>query len=302
MTIMIIPHSDKKTVSFFLDSRKIKTIKYAFLLFVLIIFIGGFHFFRYLNTLKAENYKLLERNKKYADMEDKIKEYNQQKKQLEEKIIEMEEKIARIEELENKLNKLIKENTFNVEVNTLLTKKSSSLSSRGDVNREELLTKLKDLDEKLGEKENNLKNLSKALIQLQDKINSIPDIMPVQGEITSHFGYRKSPFGKGKEFHDGIDISAPYGTEIKAAANGIVTFAGYKPGYGYTVILNHSNGIETAYSHVSKIIVRKGQKVSKGQAIALIGSSGRSTGPHLHFSVIHNGRLKNPLEYINKLN
>ncbi|MGB9840580.1 peptidoglycan DD-metalloendopeptidase family protein [Thermovenabulum sp.] len=300
MTIMIVPHSDKKTLSFFLDSKKISIVKYGVIFSLFLILFLTFNLIRYINLIKSENYKLLQENQNYKEMEHKIKEYNQQKKQLEDKINEVEKKLSKIEELEGKLNQVLKDNTFKIQDYGLLQQKTTGLSSRGDINRGELLLVLNDLNEKLAEKEKNLKNLSEALMELKERVDSIPGLWPVQGEITSYFGYRKNPFGRGREFHDGIDISAAYGTKIKAAANGVVIFAGYKAGYGYTVIINHNNGIQTMYSHASKILVRKGQKVLKGQDIAAVGSTGRSTGAHLHFSLLHNGRFIDPLTYIKK--
>ncbi|KYO67233.1 M23 family metallopeptidase [Thermovenabulum gondwanense] len=300
MTIMIVPHSDKKTLSFFLDSKKISIVKYGVIFSLFLIVLLTFNLIRYINLIKSENYKLLQENENYKEMEHKIKEYNQQKKQLEDKINEVEKKLSKIEELEGKLNQVLKDSTFKIQDYGLTQQKTMGLSSRGDINRGELLLILNDLNEKLEEKEKNLINLSEALMEMKERVDSIPGLWPVQGEITSDFGYRKNPFGRGREFHDGVDISAAYGTKIKAAANGVVVFAGYKAGYGYTVIINHNNGIQTMYSHASKILVRKGQKVLKGQDIAAVGSTGRSTGAHLHFSILHNGRFIDPLTYIKK--
>ncbi len=129
---------------------------------------------------------------------------------------------------------------------------------------------------------------------------SLPDHWPAQGRITSHFGNRKSPFGGGRtEFHDGLDIAANYGAPICAAGDGLVTFVGYRSGYGNTVVISHRlSGYRTSYCHLTKGLVKSGDQVKKGEKIGLAGSSGRSTGPHLHFIVEKNGDLMNPLDVL----
>lgn len=122
---------------------------------------------------------------------------------------------------------------------------------------------------------------------------------PTSGRITSYFGGRKSPGGIGSTNHKGMDIAGPRGTPIYAADGGIVTYAGWKGGYGYVVIINHNyNGYETFYAHNSKLLVSVGQTVYKGQQIAKMGSTGNSTGSHCHFEIRYNGVAKNPLNYL----
>ena len=117
-------------------------------------------------------------------------------------------------------------------------------------------------------------------------------VRPVSGVLTSRYGYR---WGR---THTGIDVGSPTGTSIKAAASGKVTFSGFKGSLGYLVVLNHGNGIQTYYGHCSKLLVSAGQKVSAGQVIAKVGSTGRSTGSHLHFEIRVNGSSINPLSYV----
>lgn len=124
---------------------------------------------------------------------------------------------------------------------------------------------------------------------------SLPNYIPVDGNLTSLFGMRTSPFGQKKEMHSGIDLSAPSGSPVKAAGDGLVTYSGYKPVLGYTIEIDHGNGMETIYLHNSKLIAKVGESVEKGQTIALVGSTGRSTGPHLHFSLKKDGQLIDPL-------
>jgi len=118
--------------------------------------------------------------------------------------------------------------------------------------------------------------------------------MPASGRISSGFGLRRHPVLRFTRMHKGLDIAAPYGAPIRAANDGVVAFAGRNGGYGNFVRLNHSGGMGTGYGHMSRILVRPGQRVSKGQQIGAVGSTGISTGPHLHYELYRNGVAINP--------
>lgn len=125
-----------------------------------------------------------------------------------------------------------------------------------------------------------------------------PTILPVKGIPTAGFGIRNNPFSEGKEFHTGIDISCPSGRPVYASADGMVVEANYLGGLGKCVTLFHGLGVSTKYGHLSKIVVKEGQKIKRGTIIGYTGSTGRSTGPHLHYEILLNGKPVNPLEYI----
>ncbi|HEY9745145.1 MAG TPA: M23 family metallopeptidase [Oculatellaceae cyanobacterium] len=121
---------------------------------------------------------------------------------------------------------------------------------------------------------------------------------PVDGKITSHFGWRSDPFTSASKFHGGIDIAAPEGTTVYALQGAIVTFSGVYGGYGNVVVLHHGNSLYTLYGHNSRLLVSPGQTVYPGQPIALVGSTGRATGPHLHFEVHYRQQYVNPSLYL----
>lgn len=137
-----------------------------------------------------------------------------------------------------------------------------------------------------------------VLEKRKEVLAHIPSIQPVGGWVLSDYGWRRDPVFGGSEFHKGVDIIAQPGTPIAVAADGEVTFAGGKSGYGLCVEINHGYGYETRYAHCSFIEVNMGDKVRRGQVIALVGATGKVTGPHLHYEVHVAGQAVNPIEYI----
>jgi murein DD-endopeptidase MepM/ murein hydrolase activator NlpD len=140
--------------------------------------------------------------------------------------------------------------------------------------------------------------LDQFLLDKSSILKSTHTILPSNGWITSYFGHRLSPYAGRVKMHEGLDIGAPYGTPIFAPADGIITFSGLKAGFGKFVQIDHGYGIETLYAHSQKLIVRKGDKVKRGELIAKVGSTGYSTGPHLHYEVRVNGIAVDPLYFV----
>lgn len=126
-------------------------------------------------------------------------------------------------------------------------------------------------------------------------------VVPVVAKRTSGFGWRHHPILKKQKFHNGLDMGAPTGTPIVAAGDGVVEFAGWNSGYGNLVRIDHGKGLSTRYGHQSKLFVVAGQRVRAGQKIGLVGSTGMSTGPHLHFEVRENGVPVHPGKYLPEL-
>lgn len=123
-------------------------------------------------------------------------------------------------------------------------------------------------------------------------------IMPLEGRVTSGFGYRRHPIGGGRRFHNGVDLAAPHGTPVRAASSGTVSRAGYSYSLGRFVKIRHTQGYQTVYGHLARYQVRQGQRVDQGQVIGYEGSTGRSTGPHLHFEIRKNGKPVDPSSYL----
>jgi murein DD-endopeptidase MepM/ murein hydrolase activator NlpD len=143
-----------------------------------------------------------------------------------------------------------------------------------------------------------LTELSQAAEQRSSRWASTPSIWPVKGWVTSGFGPRISPFTEKPAWHDGLDIGAPPNAPVQAPAQGRITSTGYDPKLGNIVRVDHGFGVETLYGHLAKALVKEGQRVNRGDVIALVGSSGLSTGPHLHYMVKVNGQALDPAKYI----
>jgi len=137
-----------------------------------------------------------------------------------------------------------------------------------------------------------------GLHRVRERLAATPSIWPTDGWVTSGFGWRTSPFTGRRHFHSGLDIAADAGTAIVAAARGRVAFAGPKGPLGQTVILDHGYGFRTLYGHASALHVRSGETVERGQRVAAVGSTGRSTGPHVHYNLMLKGRNVDPTGYI----
>jgi murein DD-endopeptidase MepM/ murein hydrolase activator NlpD len=146
--------------------------------------------------------------------------------------------------------------------------------------------------------EQNFANLQEQVQDRVARLRSTPSIIPARGWISSEFGYRVNPFSGRKTFHGGIDVANYTGTPVHSPADGIVTFAGPRGGFGLVVQLDHGYGVQTRYGHNSRLAVKAGVRVTRGQKIAEIGSTGRSTGPHLHYEVVLNNKLVNPRAFI----
>ena len=158
--------------------------------------------------------------------------------------------------------------------------------------------KFKNIKTVASELEGQLHILDQYLLDKESILHSTPTIFPTKGWITSYFGHRISPTAGVRKMHEGLDVGASYGTPIYAPADGVVTYAGNKAGFGLFVQIDHGYGIETIYAHSQKILTKNGVRVKRGDLLAQVGSSGYSTGPHLHYEVRVNGIAVDPLYFV----
>jgi len=296
-TVMIFDESRLDEVK----TRKISSsaIRFILLSVGLYVFVSGAGFY-YLNNLYKERTVLSKYKTENLNLKDKIAGYESQ-------LIDINEKIAGIMELEDKVKALASYGQVDNSSRQLavggkevdVLQDLSKVSERKDKRFfEELNTTLTNLGMEIEKRAVSLSELADFLEEQKLMLSSTPTIWPVKGWISSGFGYRISPFTGRRVFHEGLDIATKYNVPVKAAAKGIVVFAGIKAGYGKTVIIDHGYGYITKYGHNNKLLVKAGDKIKKGDIISEVGSTGRSTGPHVHYEVLVNGIPVNPLKFI----
>jgi murein DD-endopeptidase MepM/ murein hydrolase activator NlpD len=165
----------------------------------------------------------------------------------------------------------------------------------------DLSTELTQLEQTVDLRESQLTALENVILARELKKEIHPEGRPVSaGFISSYFGERADPFDGREAFHKGVDFAGSLGSSVVSVAAGVVTWSGERSGYGKLVEINHGDGFVTRYAHNERTLVSVGQTVKRGQAVALMGSTGRSTGPHVHFEVLRNGRQVNPLSFIGR--
>ena len=162
----------------------------------------------------------------------------------------------------------------------------------------DFISELEKLGLEIEDRGEKLKAMESMLIDRALQDQTLPDGQPISGGwVSSAFGWRTDPLNGKREFHEGVDFASRSGSRVAAVAAGIVTWSGKRHGYGNIVEINHGNGYVTRYAHNKENLVKVGEKIEKGQVIAVIGSTGRSTGPHVHFEVVQNGKHVNPKKF-----
>lgn len=165
----------------------------------------------------------------------------------------------------------------------------------------DLTSMIDDLGRRIDSRSGQFAALENVILGRQLSLEIRPSGRPVrEGYISSYFGERMDPFNGEDAFHKGVDFASDAGTDVLAVASGIVTWAGPREGYGNLVEINHGNGYVTRYAHAARTLVTVGDEVERGQAIAVVGSTGRSTGPHVHFEVVKDGRQIDPMAFVGR--
>lgn len=170
--------------------------------------------------------------------------------------------------------------------------------SKADEIASRMRSEISQLESRARTQENSFTELQEYLMKRSSMLASTPSIWPSRGWVTSSYGERISPFTGFQQLHSGIDIANRVGTPVVASASGIVLEVGRDAGLGKVVAISHGYGIKTVYGHLSETLVHAGQRVKRGDKVALMGNTGRSTGPHLHYAVLVNGIAVNPAKYI----
>jgi len=294
LSIILIPHSSDSIRSMRFTALYYKLAVVLVLVLITIVTTGIF-----LKYTTSENQRL--RKELYDLREQNIEQSNL----LREKADEISKLHIKEEEANSKINEFMDKYAEITE--NYITNRSESLktSRSGDRNERSFIEDIKQLKGVLDNLDQMNKSggvtvtdLAETEKKLKEYTDCIPTLWPVNGRISSGFGSRKDPVFPKERFHAGLDLATNYGVNIKAAAKGTVTLSEWYGEYGYAVIIDHGNGIMTVYGHTSKLLVKKGQSVNKGDIIALVGSSGKSTGSHLHFEIRVNGTPVDPLKYL----
>ena len=169
------------------------------------------------------------------------------------------------------------------------------------ISEAELKAAILELIKEVDGREEYMSSIEAKILQKSVLKDMLPNISPVSAAFnSSSYGWRIDPLNGNKAFHEGLDFTADSGTAIRAAADGIVSTSERTPDYGNIVKIDHGSGLETRYAHASKLLVKPGERVVKGQTVAQVGNTGRSTGPHLHYEIRLNGNALDPRKYLNK--
>ena len=272
-TFLIAPSRTSKVRQFSIAHNTI----YAAASIVLILLLGGIYGafrltghealnFKYL-AVKAENQQLKQTNEAYQNSYSKLKG-----------------QISYIEDVSRELAHQAK------------MERPTEIDDRVGIGGPETVA---GLDKTADDLERQVRQLNERLRSDLLRVASIPAGLPVNGYVTDGFGMRRNPFnGEGREVHEGLDIAVDFGTPVSATADGLVIYSAPHAGYGNLVIVYHSNGVTTRYGHLSKITVEAGQRIKRGEQVGHAGSTGRSTGTHVHYEIRENDQPVDPATYL----
>ena len=289
MTIMFIPHNEKNIFNFQISKF---TVFFFVLLFVVIIVTSGYAFIKN-NAIKNEEQRLMTT---YEDIRSHLLRFEKLTNNIEEQMDDLKPEIEELYELAAGTEET--RQIWNLEDFDL--KDLEELKKNKNILPDEIFA-LKEVQKDLVCTTNTIKTI-KNFVDVRSKvIKDTPSIVSNPGHITSLFGWRRSPFGHGRDFHTGIDIAAPAGTVIRATAPGVVATSGWGGGYGNMVRIRHKYGFETIYGHCKSVIVSQGQNIAKGQIIGYVGMTGNATGNHCHYEIRLGGVAINPYPYMSRV-
>jgi murein DD-endopeptidase MepM/ murein hydrolase activator NlpD len=260
VTILLVPHSRTKTVSI--------RVPVAAIAASVCLFLTGTAFVVSVSVRAVE----------YRRMEERLSLVSAQ-------FLEMKGTMFSLKQSEKNFRKL-----FSLKSKSAVLESADS-GDTGSLDMEELRKQIEAATQSVSE-------IREYVAEQRDIHLATPLGWPVAGTISSPYGYRNHPVYEERMFHTGVDISVPPGSEVKATANGIVSFAGWTKNSGIVVVIEHGHGFNTAYAHNRKALVRVGQRIARGDVIGMSGSTGVSTGPHVHYEIWRNGRPTDPVEFL----
>ena len=307
--------SAPKRLSFIILNRTGKKVKQfnASVVFVILLTISiasgvsllGFFLYDY-HSMRTSMTTISHMAKKIIDQREQITQQRLQIQTFADEINTLKDKLIKLSQFEKKLRVIANIETAD-DINTLFGVGGATpedLDPQLELNEghesliREMHQQINDLESASLRQSNSFDTLKDKLENQRNLLASTPAIRPTTGWISSSFGRRTSPFTGRKEFHKGLDIANHKGTAIVATADGVVSFVGRKNNMGKVIVIDHGHGMITRYAHLSDTLKRRGEKVKRGDIIAQMGSTGRSTGPHLHYEVHLNGVPVNPGKYI----
>ncbi|MGE5372944.1 MAG: peptidoglycan DD-metalloendopeptidase family protein [Solirubrobacterales bacterium] len=289
LTILVIPHSAAAT-------RKISISRTA-------VFLAGLFtavFFCSLIFLGVQYYLSQNERQVMREMKNENESMQSELTELSNELLQIQAQTQDLGNKQESIKKMMGVSSGGNKTSPTPSRSGMSLGGRSSGSRATaLLARARALGITLNLQQTETNRLLSQAKKRAQALRAMPNRWPLYGGITSDFGLRPSPFNRRRtEYHDGIDIKAHSGAEVRAAGEGVVVYADWESGFGRLVRINHGNGYETYYAHNSKLLVKKGDRIQKGQVISLVGSSGRSTGPHLHFKVLKNGQEVDPMRVL----
>lgn len=298
-TILVVPDRSAATRKFRVQANLLVRLAWTVGIFALLLVGMVVHYFMVVGQV-GENRVLSEENAQLRT----------QLKLVHERVAHISQTLDRVERFDQKLRALTQLN--DPERNLAIGPLPADDRQQGDEDPEEaasghraqpedtafLPSKLDSLAAEASGDEQSIQQLTRYFQDQKDLLASTPSIWPARGWVTSDFGIRTDPYTSERSMHRGLDIANEIGTPVFAPSDGVVIFDGTEGGYGNVLVLDHGYGVRTRYGHLSKILVRLGDKVKRGQQVAGVGNTGRSTGPHLHYEVRINGIPENPRKFI----
>jgi murein DD-endopeptidase MepM/ murein hydrolase activator NlpD len=301
-TVLFIDDKGNPVRESLVSKRMIQTVATIALLMVGLVATGVYHYIGLRHAVSDKDNLLAQLNNQNTQIESQrkqIQSFAQDINGLKTSLMALNQFENKIRIMANLEHKVDKASLFGIGGSALEDLDSNlPLKQDHDHLMREMHDHMNEVQQASTEQEGSFSTLIKSLESKRNLLASTPSLRPTTGWISSDFGYRVSPFTGRKEFHRGLDIATQQGTPIIAPADGLVTYSGPKWLMGNMLAIDHGYGIITRYGHTSKLLKNKGDHVKRGEVIALVGNTGRSTGPHLHYGVRLNGVPVNPAKYI----